>query len=183
MQLGTGLSLLLGGARSGKSDIAVQLGLAWRGGVTFVATATAGDQDMAQRIKRHQDDRPSDWGLVESPTFGASDVATVPAESLLLLDCVTLLVSNLMFADDTDDDVIAHAEALAAALAARPSPSIVISNEVGMGIHPDTALGRRYRDLLGYVNRVVARHSNAAAFVVAGKALPLQDFVIDAAHP
>ena len=81
MRLGRGMSLLIGGARSGKSDLAVRLGQAWSGPVTFVATATAGDADMTLRIERHQDERPTGWGLIESPFFGAAEAAEASATS------------------------------------------------------------------------------------------------------
>ena len=112
-RIGRGLSLFIGGARSGKSDVVVQLGEAWPGEVVFVATATAGDDDMGERIRRHQLDRPSEWGLVESPTFGAADLDAIEDEALVIVDCVTLLVSNLFFADVAGDQVVAHVGALA----------------------------------------------------------------------
>ncbi|MEM7323698.1 MAG: bifunctional adenosylcobinamide kinase/adenosylcobinamide-phosphate guanylyltransferase [Actinomycetota bacterium] len=180
MQIGTGLTLLVGGARSGKSDLAVDLGLAWAGpsggagtdgrGVTFVATAEAFDEDMSDRIERHRLDRPATWPTVEKPVFGADDTAQIPSDHLLILDCLTLLVSNLLFAEQP---ITEHVTALAAALAERDGPSIVVSNEVGMGIHPETSLGRIYRDELGRANRLVAEVSDDALLIVAGRALPL----------
>ena len=89
MHLGRGLSLLLGGARSGKSDLAVTLGESWPGHVVFVATATAGDEDMAARIDRHQAERPTDWQLVEAPQFDATQVAALGADDLVIVDCIT----------------------------------------------------------------------------------------------
>lgn len=175
MQFGRGMSLLIGGARSGKSDLAVQLGEAWPGEVVFVATATAGDDDMAARIDRHQAERPASWQLIESPMFGAADVIGLPESTLVIVDCITLLVSNLLFAEK---DVAEHIDALGTALAERSAPTLVISNEVGLGIHPETQLGRIYRDLLGRANRLLADHSETAMFIVAGKALPLQDVAI-----
>lgn len=175
MQLGRGLSLLVGGARSGKSDLAVKLGEAWPGQVTFVATATAGDDDMANRISRHQAERPTDWSLVEAPSFRASDVANLAADDLVIVDCITLLVSNLMFAELDERAIESHIEHVADELASRTAPTIVISNEVGLGIHPETSLGRTYRDTLGRANRALASAAETSLFIVAGKALPLQD--------
>jgi len=178
MQLGRGLTVLLGGARSGKSDLAVKLGEAWTGEVVFVATATAGDDDMAERIERHQAERPASWTLIEHPQFGAADAAALPEDALVIVDCVTLLVSNLLFGDHDERAVVAHVDSLASMLAKRTAPTIVISNEVGLGIHPETELGRTYRDLLGRANRALADHAETALFVAAGKVLPLQDLTI-----
>lgn len=175
MRLGRGLTLLIGGARSGKSDLAVQLGEAWPNQVTFVATATAGDDDMARRISRHQQERPADWSLVEAPLFGAGDVASVAADDLVIVDCLTLLASNLMFDGLDESAVTEHAHALAQQLAERAAPCLVITNEVGLGIHPETELGRSYRDMLGRTNRAFADAAETSLFVVAGKVLPLQD--------
>ncbi len=172
--LGRGLTLLLGGARSGKSDLAVRLGEAWPDDVILAATATADDEDMASRIERHQAERPHDWGLVEAAYFGADDAVLVPDEALLIVDCLTMLVANLMFADRDDAYIDAHAVALADVLASRGGPTIVVSNEVGLGVHPESELGRNYRDLLGRVNRRVGERSEAVFFVAAGQATRLE---------
>lgn len=171
MQLGTGLTLLIGGARSGKSDLSVNLGASWGGPVSIVATGQALDDDMAARIEQHQRERPSDWQTVEEPRFGAADLGQVPTENLLIVDCITLLVSNLLFAELP---IAEHIEELATALAGRREPTIVVSNEVGMGVHPETALGRTYRDELGRANRIIADHSDRTLLIVAGQAIPLQ---------
>ena len=175
MRLGRGMSLLIGGARSGKSDLSVRLGQSWPGPVTFVATATAGDSDMAQRIERHQDERPAEWDLIESPLFGVDDADRLPTDELVILDCVTLLVANLMFDGLAEAEITTHISALAQSLEARQSPTVVITNEVGLGIHPESDMGREYRDLLGRANRSVAAHAESSVFVAAGKVFPLQD--------
>ena len=173
--IGSGLTVLLGGARSGKSDLAVKLAETWEQesgpSVVFVATAEALDQDMTDRINRHQDDRPDRWQTIEQPRFGASDVDAIADADLLVLDCLTLLVSNLLLAEQPIDP---HVSALAERLAARSGPSIVVSNEVGMGVHPETELGRIYRDELGYGNRMMAERAETALLVVAGRALALE---------
>lgn len=175
MRLGTGLSLLVGGARSGKSDLAVKLGEAWNGAVVLVATATAGDDDMAARIARHQEDRPDSWTVLEQPMFGAEDVTNAPADALMILDCVTMLVSNLFFSDVASVDAQRHVDELGAALAKRSGPTIVITNEVGLGIHPPNEMSRAYRGLLGRCNRDLAAHAETSLFIVAGRALPLAE--------
>ncbi|MGH1487866.1 MAG: bifunctional adenosylcobinamide kinase/adenosylcobinamide-phosphate guanylyltransferase [Acidimicrobiales bacterium] len=177
MHIGEGLTLLLGGARSGKSDLSVKLGQSWsesaasKRTVLFVATAEPLDADMTARIDRHRLDRPTEWETIEQSCFGADDLAELSSEPLLILDCLTLLVSNLLFAEKPIDQ---HIAALSKALAQRAGPSIVVSNEVGMGIHPETALGRSYRDQLGTANRVMAEAATTALLIVAGRALPLE---------
>ena len=91
-----GLTVITGGARSGKSALAQKIGEAWRGQVCFVATATAGDEDMAERIARHRRERPASWTTMESPVEVASDIRGVPEGSLVIIDCVTMWVSNLL---------------------------------------------------------------------------------------
>lgn len=181
--IGSGVTLLLGGARSGKSDLSVELGEAWADAsdprsnpsagpaVLFVATAEALDADMTARIDRHRLERPADWQTVEQPLFGAGDVAALPSEPLLILDCLTLLASNLLFAERSIPE---HVSALSQALADRSGPSIVVSNEVGMGIVPENSLARTYRDELGRANRIMADAADTALLIVAGRALPLE---------
>lgn len=174
MKVGASLTLVLGGARSGKSDLVVRLAHGWPGSVAFAATATAGDDDMAARIDRHRADRPAGWHLIEQPMFAVEHVDAVDDASLLVIDCLTMLVANLVFADIEADAIVAHVDGLAQRCAARGAPTLLVSNEVGMGVHPETALGRRYRDLLGLANRAVAKHAETSLLVVAGRALPLE---------
>lgn len=173
-----GLTLLIGGARSGKSDLVVRLGEAWSGGITFVATATAGDSDMADRIARHRQDRPSTWAVVEKAGFAASDVSDIDGDHLLIIDCLTLLTANLVFADNDEAQVLGHTRELAARVAVRPGPTLVVTNEVGLGIHPDNALARSYRDVHGLVNRAFADAAALTLFVVAGKVARLDDMEV-----
>jgi adenosylcobinamide kinase/adenosylcobinamide-phosphate guanylyltransferase len=170
------LTLLVGGARSGKSALAVEWGRrhAHRGGgVVFVATASRLDDDMARRIDHHRADRP-DWPTIEEQHDLVGAVAGHDDE-LVIVDCLTLWVSNLMLRGDGDPAVNAAATAAASGLAGRAGPSVVISNEVGMGIHPDNELGRRYRDLLGQVNRTFAAAAGQNLLLVAGRVLRLDD--------
>jgi adenosylcobinamide kinase/adenosylcobinamide-phosphate guanylyltransferase len=167
------LTLLLGGARSGKSALAVELGTRHAGGVTFVATSPPMDGDLRDRIARHRAERPL-WPTVEEP----HDLTRALAEAgddLVLLDCLTLWVNNLLHRGDSDADVAALSATTAAAAAGRAAPTVVITNEVGLGVHPETDLGRRYRDLLGRVNQQWARAADVALFLVAGRAIPLSD--------
>ena len=170
----SGLTVLIGGARSGKSDLAVQIGERHDGPVTFVATAQRFDDDMSDRITRHQAERPG-WPTVEAPLDLATAFAGVDPTDLVILDCLTLWVSNAMLADWPDDDVTAEAARLAATVAGRPGRTVAVTNEVGLGIHPETDLGRRYRDLLGRVNRTWAAAADQTLFLIAGRALRLHD--------
>lgn len=170
-----GSTLLLGGARSGKSALAQRLAESWPGAIVFVATAAPGDVDMADRIARHRAERPAGWGLVEAPRFDAQALASIDDETLVVLDCITMLVANLFFDEASPQQIVDHAGELAMVASTRSAPTLIVSNEVGMGIHPETALGRRYRDLLGRVNRVVADHVDRSLFVAAGRVFPLEE--------
>ena len=172
-QIGKGFTLLLGGARSGKSDLAVRLATEWDGPVLFAATAEASDDDMADRIGRHQTERPTEWGLLESRMLRGGEVADCDPTALVVIDCITLLVNNLIFNERTDDQITEHANVMSHALVSRPTPTLVISNEVGLGVVPETELGRRYRDVLGRYNRQLASRAQTTLFVAAGKAMPL----------
>lgn len=166
--------MLVGGVRSGKSTLATQIGACHDGPVVFLATATALDDDMADRIARHRHDRP-DWPTIEEPLDLAGALRSAAGDALVIVDCLTLWVANAM-ADGLDDEVIADRAATAAAVAAeRRAPTVVVTNEVGSGVHPETELGRRYRDLLGAVNQRFAARSHRTLLVVAGKAVALAD--------
>jgi adenosyl cobinamide kinase/adenosyl cobinamide phosphate guanylyltransferase len=172
---GSRLIFLVGGARSGKSDLAVRLAGSAGAPVSFVATATASDGDMAQRIRRHQADRPAGWTTIEAPLDVAGAVAAIEPASTIVVDCLTLWAANLLADAQPDEAIEAETGELARRLGARPGLSIVVSNEVGLGVHPSTGLGRHYRDLLGRVNRIVAGHAGRSLLVVAGRALELHD--------
>jgi adenosylcobinamide kinase/adenosylcobinamide-phosphate guanylyltransferase len=162
------LTFLLGGARSGKSSLAVELASQWAGPVTFIATGEAGDDEMAERIRQHRQERPAGWTTVEEPVELALALEAAPADAGIVVDCLSLWVANIL-----DEDVDAR-NAQAVAAAGRRTRTIVVSNEVGLGVVPVTPLGRRYRDVLGRVNAQWAAAADEAAFVVAGKLLRLQ---------
>jgi adenosylcobinamide kinase/adenosylcobinamide-phosphate guanylyltransferase len=169
------LTLLLGGARSGKSDLAVRAAGAFTGPVEVVVTAEARDAEMAARIERHRATRPAGWRTVEAPRELEAALRDADPGALVVVDCLTLWVSNLMEVGLDDAAVARRAEEAAALAASRAAPTLVISNEVGSGIVPALALARRYRDLLGQVNATWAAAADQALLLVAGRALPLQD--------
>jgi adenosylcobinamide kinase/adenosylcobinamide-phosphate guanylyltransferase len=168
-------TLVLGGARSGKSTFAERRAAESRQPVLYLATATAGDDEMAERIAAHRAARPSGWRTVEAPLdpAGAIREHAGPGD-LVLLDCVTLWVSNRILAEPapSDAELVAEAEAIAGAARERGADLVAVSNEVGLGVVPPYPLGRRYRDALGRVNQALAARAEEAIFLVAG--LPLR---------
>ena len=166
------LVVLLGGARAGKSALAVELARDWDGAVAYIATAEAGDDEMAWRIARHRDERPAEWSTIEEPVALREALRGVDDDTYVVVDCLTLWVANLLH---RGDDVLAEAEATSKVAAERGAPTVVITNEVGLGVVPATPLGREYRDVLGAVNAAFVARADDAAFVVAGRALPLLD--------
>jgi len=162
-------TLVLGGARSGKSTFAETLVSATGLSRVYLATATAGDAEMADRIARHRERRGPGWRLVEEPVdlVGALQDAAV-ADSAVLVDCLTLWLSNLMHAGL---DPQFEAMRLVAWLSTAPGAVVLVSNEVGLGLVPETPLGRSFRDAQGRLNQEVAAAVRDVVFVAAG--LPL----------
>ena len=163
-------TLFLGGARSGKSRLAQAAAEALPGALVYVATATAGDEEMADRIARHRDDRGERWRTVEVPLMLAASI-TAAAPAIVLVDCLTLWLSNLMLGGH---DVDAATADLIAAIRETTGPVFLVSNEVGLGIVPDTPLGRRFRDEAGRLNQQIAAAVERVEFVVAGLSMRLK---------
>lgn len=173
------LTLILGGARSGKSAHALKLAAERGRAVVYVATAQAGDEEMAARISAHRAERPAGWRTIEAPTqVGRAIRAGAGRADVIVLDCLTLLANNLL----TPMPEPITAEAAATALDAEvngllttygesQAEWIIVSNEVGLGLVPPYPLGRVYRDVLGRANRRLAAVADAVLFMVAG--LPL----------
>lgn len=170
------ITLILGGARSGKSSYAQALAEAAGKPVTFLATAQALDEEMSRRIEKHRAERPAGWETLEVPLGIASHLGPVRSE-VIVLDCVTLLVSNLLMqfaSGDLVDEapfmlaVRSEIESLSEALREPTRAWIIISNEVGLGLVPPYPLGRLYRDALGWANQRLAREADRVLFMVAG---------------
>jgi len=165
--------LILGGARSGKSALAQQRAEASGLAVTYVATATPGDGEMAERIARHRADRPDHWELVEEPRdLGGVLRRQGSAATCLLVDCLTLWLANLLAAGDAEFER-ARADFLAA-LEQAPGAVILVSNEVGQGVVPADPLSRRFVDEAGRLHQAVAARCERATLVTAGLPMPLK---------
>jgi len=166
------LTLVLGGARSGKSLYAEGLASA-TGDAVYLATAEARDDEMALRIGHHQARRGTHWRTIEEPREIAGVLMRESAPGCaVLIDCLTLWLSNLMLAKR---DIGLDTEILLTALANLPGPVVLVSNEVGMGLVPETKLGRAFRDAQGTLNRRIAEAADRVVFVAAGLPLILKD--------
>jgi adenosylcobinamide kinase/adenosylcobinamide-phosphate guanylyltransferase len=161
--------LILGGARSGKSRFAVASQPAC-GRVLVVATAQARDADLAQRIARHRAERPHHWRTVEEPHALVSCLERLDrnAADAVLVDCLTVWVANLLLRGDTDATILGETARLATLIGQCAWPVTLVSNEVGGGVHPETAAGLRFRDLLGLANQQVAAACDRVTLMVAG---------------
>jgi len=182
------LTLILGGARSGKSTFAEMRAKELGGdSVLYVATSETKDEEMVERVEKHRADRPLAWGTVEAPRNVAQAIRRGGSEAkVILLDCMTFLVANhLMDAAAPEDnpfdnpssdpfdaeieaDVVAEVEALVAYVQESDVEMLVVSNEVGLGVVPPYELGRAYRDILGRANQILARHADEVQLLVAG---------------
>ena len=173
------LTVLLGGARSGKSRLALRLAESSGRPVTFIATAEALDAEMADRIARHRAERPDTWSTREEARDLEGALRAVPGGTTIIVDCLTLWVSNLVDNGRSDREVLERARSAARVARDRAGAVIAVSNEVGSGIVPMTALGRRFQDLLGEVNAAWVEVADRAGLMVAGRVLWLPEPMAD----
>ena len=166
------ITLILGGARSGKSSYALSLAKKYKK-VAFIATCLGLDIEMRERIRLHKESRPKHWETFEEPKDLARLIGKIGNSfDCILIDCLTLLVSNLILSSNTQDQIFRKIEELLFVLSKKKARVILVSNEVGLGLVPSNKLGRDFRDIAGRVNQIVAKNANKVFFVVAG--IPLK---------
>lgn len=163
--MGADITLVLGGASSGKSDLAEKLCLISERPRTYIATAQAFDDEMRFKIAQHQTDRGTQWTTIEAPFDAADRLNTIPSGQIVLLDCATLWLTNHLLADH---DITAQTDALLLALSRCASPVVIVSNEVGQGIVPENKLARQFRIEQGRLNRRLAAQAHCVVGVMAG---------------
>jgi adenosylcobinamide kinase/adenosylcobinamide-phosphate guanylyltransferase len=170
--------LIGGGARSGKSAFALRLARSdafseGQGGLAFVATAEALDDEMRDRIRRHREERGAGFETIEEALDLVGALGRIKAE-VVVIDCLTLWISNLLCRGDSDSDVLEGISRLQARLAVRDRHFVVVTNETGLGLVPDNPLGRRFRDLAGTMNQRMARTADEVYFGAMGLILRLK---------
>lgn len=163
------LLLVTGGTRSGKSRYAVERASAWGSRVLYVATCHPADDEMRERVRRHQAERPATWITVEP---GADVLPAIqeqgPRADGILLDCLTLYVSSLLMSGCGEVEVMQQVDELCLGLREVCRPAAIVTNEVGWGVVPETSLGRLFRDAAGHANQVAARHAQEVVLMVCG---------------
>jgi adenosylcobinamide kinase/adenosylcobinamide-phosphate guanylyltransferase len=177
----TRIILFTGGARSGKSSRAEQYAQRLERPVTYLATAEAGDDEMHARIAHHRQSRPADWATVEEPLAVAAALERIAPGTVVLLDCLSLLVTNLMLAHEADPEPVIEQEltTILANTRQRELSLIVVTNEVGLGVVPEYPLSRAFRDLLGRANQRVAAAADEVYLAVCG--IPVELKALEAA--
>jgi len=166
------VTLVLGGAASGKSRFAQGLAEQQPGSLLYVATAQAGDDEMVVRIARHRQNRGERWRTLETPLDLTVVVPAAVGHGAVLVDCVTLWLTNLLLVSESPEAIWSAVDAFIDVLAGLPAPIILVSNEVGQGIVPEHPLARTFRDLAGQVNQRLATRADRVWLVTAG--LPMQ---------
>lgn len=170
--MGGRIVFITGGSRSGKTRFALSLGMQAPAPRLYIATAEARDDEMRERITNHKKERHGAWETIEETKDLATSVRGAEKYGVLIIDCITLWMSNLIEAGLTDEAIVAEAGRLAGACRAGRATAILISNEVGMGIVPENPLARRFRDLSGIVNQSLAASADEVYLIVSG--IPLR---------
>lgn len=169
-------TLIIGGCRSGKSGHAIKLAESQHGRrKMFIATCVPHDAEMSDRVKRHQQERDRSWQTIEAPVDPAAALCeSGPGNDVVIIDCLTLWISNLMLDGLNDDQILHRVGKLCGSLLEPPCPVILVSNEVGAGVVPENHLARRFRDLTGWCNQRVAATCQQVIWMVAGIAVPVK---------
>lgn len=178
--------LVTGGARSGKSGFAEKYAAGLGDKVIYIATAQIYDQEMEHRVRLHQERRPADWQTIEAPFAAEKHLAGVSGGQVVLLDCLTIYISNLLLSYDfeqTDAEtrhqaVMKAVDRVLAAARASDATVVIVSNEVGMGIVPENALAREFRDLAGKANQKVAAWADEVYLTVSGLAINIKPLAL-----
>lgn len=166
------LIFVTGGARSGKSKQATELAQKIGNKVAFIATCVPLDDEMKDRVKRHKLSRPKAWKTVEVPINVVSALKSLEKPEVAIIDCITLFVTNLMMENMSDEDILSEVKKLVEVAKKVKFPVIVVSNETGSGIVPSNEMSRRFRDLGGFANQIIAKNADEVYFLVSG--IPLK---------
>lgn len=169
------ITFIIGGARSGKSACVVRMGRQVKGKVAFIATCSPLDDEMKKRVRLHRKSRPEHWRTFEELTDLAPLLARISGSfDCVIIDCLTLLVSNSLLEGSSERTVLARLKKALAVLKKSPADAIIVSNEVGLGIVPENKLARDFRDTAGRVNQLAAEHADEVLFMAAGLAMKLK---------
>jgi adenosylcobinamide kinase/adenosylcobinamide-phosphate guanylyltransferase len=177
------LILVGGGARSGKSRFALAYARRLGARRVFLATGQAFDDEMRARIDRHRDERGDDFATIEEPALLPEVLARQSGDEVVLVDCLTLWLSNLLLAELPAEEILARVDALVAAARARRGPTLLVTNEVGLGLVPETPLGRLFRDLAGTTHQRVAGVADEVYLAALGLVLRLQPGPVETFRP
>lgn len=166
------LIFITGGARSGKSQHATKLAEKIGDKVAFVATCVPSDDEMKKRVKRHRSLRPKGWKTIEKPVKVASALKDLDGFDAVIIDCITLFLTNLMMEEMSDEEILSKVTNLAQVAKEADFTVVIVSNEVGSGIVPANEMGRRFRDLAGLANQIIAQSADEVYLTISG--IPLK---------
>jgi len=174
------LTFISGGARSGKSDYAMELAASMKAGLVYVATATAGDEEMAERIKRHREERGEEWATVEERLDMVQALSKIQPGSAVVIDCLTLWLTNVMtlhgvnVLDELEPDAVNRVRDIIQAVREFDGTVYIVTNELGLGMVPPVKTTRLFRDVSGRINRMFAEAADEAYLLVSGLPLKLK---------
>ena len=167
------LHLVVGGCRSGKSSFAIELAQKLGRERSFLATAQAYDDEMSERIRRHKLERDNSWRTIEEPVDILSALENHGPFEVLLFDCLTLWISNLMINNLEDTEIYRQTDLVITGLRERCQNAVIVSNEVGMGVVPENKMARRFRDLTGRCHQIIKQHAKETYVMAVGTPIPL----------